>query len=167
MAEKYTGIVAQNLIRASDMENALDTKVSLTENETIEGTKIFTTSPLVPSKATAAGNSPTVIATEAQVKAVADAAVTRLDGAATAIEARLLAVTSSTTTEIANAEITSAAYTDNAMAGKVSLTGDERISGTKTFTTSPLVPEKETPVTAENKTVLATEAQVYAANVWQ
>ena len=41
--------------------------VKLTGNQTIAGTKTFSTSPPVPSKSTAAGNNATTIATEAQV----------------------------------------------------------------------------------------------------
>ena len=41
--------------------------IKLTGNQTIAGTKTFSTSPLVPSKNTTAGNNPTYIATEAQV----------------------------------------------------------------------------------------------------
>lgn len=44
-----------------------DEYVDKSSNQTINGTKTFTTSPVVPSKSTAAGNNPTVIATEAQV----------------------------------------------------------------------------------------------------
>jgi hypothetical protein len=46
--------------------------VKLTGDQTVAGKKTFSTSPVVPSKSAAAGNNPTVIATEAQVKAVAD-----------------------------------------------------------------------------------------------
>ncbi|GHT09652.1 hypothetical protein AGMMS49525_18590 [Bacteroidia bacterium] len=46
---------------------------TLAGNKTFSGTNIFTVSPTVPSKATAAGNNPTVLATEAQVYAVAAA----------------------------------------------------------------------------------------------
>jgi shikimate kinase len=45
---------------------------------------------------------------------------------------------------------------------KVSLSGSEEISGTKTFTTSPLVPSKSEAV-GENPMAIATEAQVYRA----
>jgi len=41
--------------------------VDTSSNQTIAGTKTFSTSPVVPSKSTAAGNNATTIATEAQV----------------------------------------------------------------------------------------------------
>ena len=44
-----------------------DDYVDKTSNQTIGGTKTFTTSPVVPSKSTDAGDNPTVVATEAQV----------------------------------------------------------------------------------------------------
>lgn len=47
--------------------------VSTSWNQTIAGTKTFSTSPVVPTKSTAAANSWTVIATEAQVYAVSSA----------------------------------------------------------------------------------------------
>ena len=49
-----------------------NTVVKLSWNQTINWTKTFWTSPVVPSKSTAATNSDTAIATEAQVKLVAD-----------------------------------------------------------------------------------------------
>ena len=49
-----------------------NTVVKLSWNQTINWTKIFWTSPVVPSKTTAAANDWTAIATEAQVKTVAD-----------------------------------------------------------------------------------------------
>lgn len=49
-----------------------NTVVKLSWNQTINWTKTFWTSPVVPSKSTAATNSWTAIATEAQVKLVAD-----------------------------------------------------------------------------------------------
>ena len=49
-----------------------NTVVKLSWNQTIAWTKTFSTSPVVPSKSTAATNSDTAIATEAQVKLVAD-----------------------------------------------------------------------------------------------
>jgi hypothetical protein len=157
MGEKYPGIRANNNINAADVVNALDTKVSLSGNESINGTKTFVVSPGVPSKATTASNSSTVIATEAQVKAAADTAASQL---ATA--------TSTATTSIAAMGTTNEEYTAAALAGKVSRTGavTEEISGTKTFAISPLVPSKAT-AAGNNSTVIATEAQVYAANVWQ
>lgn len=63
-------------IHTMDVEiwnKAADTSVvKLTWNQTIAWTKTFSTSPVVPSKSTAATNSGTEIATEAQVKLVAD-----------------------------------------------------------------------------------------------
>lgn len=50
-----------------------DEYVDKSSNQTIGGTKTFTTSPVVPSKSTAAGNNPTTIATEAQVALKQDA----------------------------------------------------------------------------------------------
>ncbi|MDR1997223.1 MAG: hypothetical protein LBQ83_02735, partial [Candidatus Margulisbacteria bacterium] len=86
MAEKYSGIAAGKPMKASDMEAALDTKanisdmtaaldskVTLTGNETINGTKTFSTAPVVPNKTTAAANNGTVLATEAQVYLKANA----------------------------------------------------------------------------------------------
>jgi hypothetical protein len=135
MAEKYSGIRANNNINASDVTNALDTKVSLTGSvaETITGLKTFSTSPVVPSKSAEAGNNTTVIATEAQ---------------------------------IVNAITASNAYAVSALASKVSTTGNETIYGLKTFNTSPAVPSKNT-AAGNNSTVIATETQVYNANVWQ
>ena len=63
-------------IHTMDVEiwnKAADTSVvKLTWNQTIAWTKTFSTSPVVPSKSTAATNTWTAIATEAQVKLVAD-----------------------------------------------------------------------------------------------
>ena len=47
--------------------------------QTIAGSKTFSTSPAVPSKSSDAGNNPTVIATEAQVKKVKDAIPSVID----------------------------------------------------------------------------------------
>lgn len=54
-----------------DLPNS-DDFVDLSSNQSIDWTKTFTTSPVVPSKSSTAWNNPTAIATEAQVKAVAD-----------------------------------------------------------------------------------------------
>lgn len=55
--------------------------VKTSGNQTVDGTKTFTTSPPVPSKSTAAGANPTVIATEAQVALKAnDADVVKVTG---------------------------------------------------------------------------------------
>ena len=60
------------------VQNALDNKannndvVKLTWTQTIAWTKTFSTSPVVPSKSTEAGDNPTTIATEKQVKNVKD-----------------------------------------------------------------------------------------------
>ena len=68
--------VLYDKIHTMDVEignKAADTSVvKLTWNQTINWTKTFWTSPVVPSKTTAATNSWTDIATEAQVKLVAD-----------------------------------------------------------------------------------------------
>jgi hypothetical protein len=139
MAEKYAGIVAGNVIYASDVASALDTKVSLTGNQTIEGLKTFNTSPVVPSKASAAGNNSREIATETQIVlalAVANAQLT-----------------------VANA--TNTLYTQTALAGKVNKTDVvETISGTKTFITSPVVPAKNSAADSTKTTAIATEAQI-------
>ena len=68
----------------TNLANALNAKaddsavVKLTGNQTIAWTKTFSTSPVVPSKTSAATNSWTAIATEAQVKAVKDAIPTKV-----------------------------------------------------------------------------------------
>ena len=68
--------VLYDKIHTMDVEiwnKAADTSVvKLTWNQTINWTKTFWTSPVVPSKSTAATNSDTAIATEAQVKLVAE-----------------------------------------------------------------------------------------------
>jgi hypothetical protein len=140
MAEKYPGIRPQNNINAADMEAALDTKVSLTGRQTIDGLKTFNTSPVVPSKVSAAGNSPTVIATEAQIVAA-------------------LAVAS---TQLTAASNTNTKYTDDALAKKVNRTDNvtETIYGAKTFSTSPLVPAKNSVADDTKTTAIATEAQI-------
>jgi hypothetical protein len=53
---------------------------------------------------------------------------------------------------------------DAQLSSKVSLSGDETISGAKTFATSPVVPGKSSVITEINdmsNTAIATEAQVY------
>ena len=55
------------MIAALDEKANNSDVVKLTGNQTIAGTKTFSTSPVVPTKNTAAGNNPTIIATEAQV----------------------------------------------------------------------------------------------------
>ena len=68
----------------SNLATALSAKandsdvVKLTGNQTIAWTKTFSTSPVVPSKTSAATNTWTAIATEAQVKTVADAIPTKV-----------------------------------------------------------------------------------------
>lgn len=68
----------------SNLATALSAKandsdvVKLTGNQTIAWTKTFSTSPVVPSKTSAATNTWTAIATEAQVKSVADAIPTKV-----------------------------------------------------------------------------------------
>jgi hypothetical protein len=171
MAEKYAGIRSNNNINAADVEAALDTKVSKTGDvpETIEGTKTFTTSPLVPSKSTAAGSNSTVIATEAQVHAAAVGAAIELAETNGEIMAQLSSIIVSVPLQIAEAEVTNTSYTDSALESKVSKDGNEpeTITGTKTFGTAPVVPSKNAAVTSTNTTKFATEAQVYAASLWQ
>jgi len=58
--------------------------VKLTGNQSIAGTKTFTTSPVVPQKATAAGNNDTTVATEAQIYGHANATGTAVHGLGTA-----------------------------------------------------------------------------------
>jgi len=63
-----TGWATGNHVHPTDTSRAADSAVvKLTGDQTIAGTKTFSTSPIVPSKATAVTNSPTVLATEAQV----------------------------------------------------------------------------------------------------
>ncbi|MDR1322926.1 MAG: hypothetical protein LBK68_00645 [Candidatus Margulisbacteria bacterium] len=123
MAEKYPGIKREASFKVATIEAALDNKVSLTWDQTINGTKTFTTSPVVPKKDTAAGNNPTTIATEAQVY--------------------------------------KGAY--DPLSGLLSLTGNEEIDDTKTFTTSPPVPSKDNTIidTPSISSAIATEAQIY------
>lgn len=81
------GQITGTLADQSDLQIALNLKandnavVKLTGNQTVAGTKTFSTSPVVPSKSTAAANTPTAIATEAQVYLKAnDADVVKLTG---------------------------------------------------------------------------------------
>ncbi len=68
----------QNVLNAKANDNAV---VKLTGNQTVGGTKTFSTSPVVPSKSSAAANTPTAIATEAQVFLKAnDADVVKITG---------------------------------------------------------------------------------------
>jgi hypothetical protein len=124
----YAGIERGAKFSAAAIEAALDTKVSLTGDETIDGKKTFKVSPVVPEKDAAAGNNPTAIATEAQVYKALE---------------------------------TSKKHIDDLLSSKVGLSGAEEISDTKTFTTSPVVPGKNTVANSANSTVIATEAQVY------
>ncbi|GBR73259.1 hypothetical protein NO1_0671 [Candidatus Termititenax aidoneus] len=73
MAEKYSGIVKNNNINAQDVIDALDSKVDVTGNVTINGVKTFAIAPVVPSKNTplTSAGSTTAIATEGQVNATA------------------------------------------------------------------------------------------------
>jgi hypothetical protein len=133
----YQGIAREQRFSAASMESALDSKVSLSGDETIYGTKTFATSPLVPSKNTAAGNNPRTIATEAQVYECENS-----------IKEKIKEIISAHKTNV-----------DNLLSDKVSLTGDETIEGTKTFIISPVVPIKDT-TAGENPTAIATEAQI-------
>lgn len=81
------GQITGTLADQTDLQNALNAKandnavVKLTGNQTVGGTKTFSTSPVVPSKNSAAANTPTAIATEAQVFLKAnDADVVKLTG---------------------------------------------------------------------------------------
>ena len=76
--------IAWNATDNTSLANALNAKaddsavVKLTGNQTIAWTKTFSTSPVVPSKTSSATSSGTAIATEAQVKTVADAIPTKV-----------------------------------------------------------------------------------------
>jgi len=67
---KVRSVVNALALKANDAD-----VVKLTGNQTIVGTKTFSTSPIVPSKTSAAETSGTAIATEAQVKSIADGAI--------------------------------------------------------------------------------------------
>jgi hypothetical protein len=76
-----------NISDTTNLQTTLDGKASntdvvkLTGTQTIAGTKTFSTSPVVPSKNTAAGNNATTIATESQVYLKAnDSDVVKLSG---------------------------------------------------------------------------------------
>lgn len=101
-----------------------DEFVDKSSNQTIWWTKTFTTSPVVPSKTTAATNSWTAIATEKQVYDVAQDLAT-LDW------------------------------------NVVKKSGDQTIAWTKTFSTEPVIPSKDSAVWT-SKTSPATEYQVKA-----
>ncbi|MDR1996966.1 MAG: hypothetical protein LBQ83_01385 [Candidatus Margulisbacteria bacterium] len=140
----YTAIQQGQRITAQDITNALNAKVNLDgpDDYPIDGQKTFALSPVVPAKSTAAGNNATYIATEAQVYLVNSALSTAITNAAAGL-----------TTKVNKG--TSAADGVN-----------ETIYGTKTFDTSPVVPAKNT-AAGNNSTVIATEAQVYKASLWQ
>lgn len=81
------GEIGGSISNQTDLMTALglkandDAVVKLTGNQTVGGTKTFSTSPVVPSKSSAATNTPTEIATEAQVFLKAnDADVVKLTG---------------------------------------------------------------------------------------
>ncbi|MDR1322925.1 MAG: hypothetical protein LBK68_00640 [Candidatus Margulisbacteria bacterium] len=78
-------VIATEAQIVSTVNAALNTKVSLTGNQTIEGTKTFKVSPVVPPKSTAAGNNPTVIATETQVLNVSNTISAALDAHRTTV----------------------------------------------------------------------------------
>jgi hypothetical protein len=79
--------------------------VKLSGNQSIAGTKTFSISPVVPSKSTAAGNNPTVVATESQVALKANLASPAFTGAPTAPTAAA---------KTNNTQIATTAYADRA-----------------------------------------------------
>ncbi|GBR73926.1 hypothetical protein NO1_1191 [Candidatus Termititenax aidoneus] len=139
---------AQVYVAADPKANAADV-VNLSSAQTISGVKTFTTPPEVPSKETAATNDGTLIATEYQVWKVADDAATEMGRIETGVN-----------TAIAGKADTSAV---------VDRTSDQEINGTKTFKVSPRVQSAVELPTAQNagSKKIATEAQVYAASLWQ
>jgi hypothetical protein len=142
--------------------------VDLTTNQSINGTKAFTTSPTVPQKSAAAQNLDTEIATEAQVynieqdvvhKAGAEI-ITGIKTFATGAEPVLPSKTAAAVNDGTKPATEAQVYSVNNNA--VHKTGNESVAGTKTFSTSPVVPSKTTMPTTSG-TILATEAQVVAA----
>ena len=149
------------IIKAADVVAAFDEKandadvVKLTGNQTIAGTKTFSTSPVVPSKTAAAANTGTAIATEAQVYLKANIASPTFTGTVS-VPSKTSAATNSGTLLATEAQV----YLKANDADVVKLTGNQTIAGTKTFSTSPVVPSK-TAAAANTGTAIATEAQVY------
>jgi hypothetical protein len=149
----YTGIARGAKFSASNMEAALDTKISLAGNDIITGTKTFTTSPVVPEKDTAASNNPTAIATEVQVYKMENTAKENIRAFEDSVEKSISEKIEAHKTRV-----------DNSLSSKLSLAGDESIDGLKTFTTLPVVPSKNTVVSSSDDTnskAIATEAQVH------
>jgi hypothetical protein len=187
----YQGIVKDNNINAADVVAALDSKVSLAGNEDIYGIKTFNTEPEVPSKTTAvtSSGSATAIATEAQVyataatkanaNAVVDLSTNQLiKGIKTFSTSSPLVppkssapVNANGTTVIATEAQVYAAMGEFANKANdkdvVKLTTDQTIAGVKKFTTSPVIPAKTGMPSSTTSNAIATEAQVYAASLWQ
>ena len=110
--------------------------VTLTGDQTVAGTKTFSTSPVVPNKTSPAGTSGTDIATEAQVDFAMNLAYYDL------VEHDTMHV-----------DAHSALFAD-----VVKLAGDQTITGVKTFSTSPTAP---TPAANDDSTKLATTQWVW------
>lgn len=162
---------------------SLNERITALESGDIEisGTKTFTNSPVVPDKVTAATNSGTAIATEAQVYNLEQI----VNGKEPVIEPSPDAAkyysgdktwktlpappgtnleatrndTSVTITSSTGSDATISGATDE-VAGVVT-TGTQTFAGTKTFKTSPIVPSKSS-TAGNNSTAIATEAQVYS-----
>jgi hypothetical protein len=156
------------------MESALNSKVSLTGDETIYGTKTFTTSPVVMNKSTATGNNPREIATEAQVYEVVEVNKSHIDdllsGKVSLTGAETIdGLKTFTASPIVPSKDTAAGDNPAAIATEAQvvktvndeLAGDQTISGKWTFAVSPRVPPKDTAVSRGDSTVIVTEAQVY------
>lgn len=218
MAKKLKKLIlnweAYNLPNNSDF-------VDLTTNQSVWGTKTFTTSPVVPSKTSDATNSWTAIATEAQVykkedtltevtksdmdtgtsttagkvsaKAISDFVLWKLTNTytykGTKADYDSLPTTWNVVGDVWN--VTAAHTTDPKFpawsnvawdweawdvlwwifdtSSFVNITDNQTVWGTKTFTTSPVVPSKTTDAT-NTGTAIATEAQVYkkldSADLW-
>ena len=201
--EKQVYDVAQDL-------STLDWAVVKTSwNQTVNGVKTFGSEPVLPSKTSAATNSWTAPATEAQVKTVADAIPTvdsaMSDSSTNPVQNKIVKAyvdqkvvwiydlkgSKETYAELPstwqvkwdcwNIETaftldwknypawTNVVWTGSAWdplgwsvdtSGFVDTTTNQSIGWTKTFTTSPVVPSKNTDAAAANTTVIATEAQV-------
>ncbi|GHT07120.1 hypothetical protein AGMMS49525_16090 [Bacteroidia bacterium] len=141
----------------------------LAGNKTFSGTTTFSAvSPTVPSKSTAAGANPTVLATEAQVALKADLAGATFTGAI-AVPNKTTAVTNNGTLVATEAQVYALsmaanpgldAFRDSVYTKAQTLAGNKTFSGMTTFSvTSPTVPSKSA-AAGNNPTVLATEAQV-------
>jgi hypothetical protein len=171
---KYPGIEKGAKFSAAAMEAALESKVSLTGDESISGKKTFKVLPVVPEKPeagtdTSAGNNPKVIATEAQVYKMESVARENIkafkinnqdtvDKLEEDIEDRIEKFIDDHKTNI-----------DDSLSSKLSLSGDEDISGIKTFDSEPLLktPGKSAAVDESSSSeIVATEAQVYKIMCW-